>query len=303
MKKTTLRRLLWVAATLAVLYSVMRLYFYATDDFRISNISQEMPYQQNWDFPTPTADEEQRLKHILNQEFSYLGKGAQSYAFASDDGKYVIKFFKFKHLRPSLFQDMLPSIGFIKQYKDKQAARKQRKLYGVFQGYKLAYDLNKKESGLIFIQLNTSTNPDRVVIVRDKMGFRRSIHLRDIPFVVQDKGQTLRVVLNALLKQGDVQTAKDRIGDIFDLYASEYRKGIYDHDHGVMYNTGFIGNQPIHLDVGKMVKEDSMRQTEVAKKDMNLVASKIIDWLQRSFPQYSEELISYINERLEEYHS
>lgn len=301
MNKTTYRRFIWVSLTLVILYSIMRVYFYTTDDFRLSNITEEMPYQKNWDFPALAQSEELQLQRILNQEFAYIGKGAQSYAFASDDGRYVIKFFKFKHLRPSLFQDMLPSVGFIKAYKEKQSARKQRKLWGVFQGYKLAYDLHKMESGLIFVQLNTSDNPDREVVVRDKMGFRRTINLRHIPFIVQNKGQTLRVVLNDLLKKGDIAAARDRIDSIFDLYASEYRKGIYDHDHGVMYNTGFVGNLPIHLDVGKMLKEDSMRHKEFAIKDMTLVAAKMNEWLMHSFPQYSDELVSYINKKLDQF--
>lgn len=300
MKKTnSRRRLAWTFAILASLYLLMRLYFYATDDFRLSNISYEMPYQQKWEIASPTPDEEQQLQSILKQEFAYLGKGAQSYAFASDDGNYVIKFFKFKHLRPSLFQDMLPSIGFIKTYKEKQAARKQRKLYGVFQGYKLAYDKHKNESGLLFIQLNTADNPHRTVTIRDKMGFKRIVHLEHVPFILQQKGQTLRVVLANLLQQGNVAAAQDRIGNIFDLYASEYRKGIYDHDHGVMYNTGFIGERPIHLDVGKMVPEESMKQNDAAKKDMQLVADKMIPWLRKNYPQYSPQLETYINQKIQ----
>lgn len=301
MRNPIFRRFLSIFLTLAVLYSAMRLYFYATDDFRISNITEEMPYQIGWEFPPLSQTDEQDLSRILNQEFAYIGKGAQSYAFASDDGKYVIKFFKFKHLRPSLFQDMLPSLGFIKTYKEKQAARKQRKLYGVFHGYKLGYDLHKNESGIIFVQLNTVKNPDRVVVVRDKMGLRRTIHLGQIPFVIQDKGQTLRAVLNELMKNGDLTSIKLRIDGIFDLYSSEYRKGIYDHDHGVMYNTGFVGSRPIHLDVGKLLKDDTMRQKDVSKRDMSLVVNKMVDWFHRTYPNNSDEIVSYINKKFEEF--
>lgn len=301
MKKPVRRRLIWIISITAFLYLSMRLYFNATDDFRLSNITYHMPYQKNWEIPSPSTEEEQRLQTILNQEFSYLGKGAQSYAFSSDDGKYVLKFFKFKHLRPSVFQDMLPSIGFIKKYKDKQAARKQRKLYGVFQGYKLAYDLHKSESGLLFIQLNISGNPKRTVVVRDKIGLKRTVALEKIPFIVQEKGQTLRVVLGDLLQKGDVAAAEDRIGKIFDLYASEYSKGIYDHDHGVMQNTGFVGDRPIHLDVGKMVNEETMRQTDVAKKDMHHVEDKINFWIKKFYPAYSDRLAKFIDQKIHGY--
>jgi len=55
--------------------------------------------------------EHQELAQILNQKFSYIGKGAQCYAFVSDDQLYVLKFFKFKHLKPNLLVDLIPSIA------------------------------------------------------------------------------------------------------------------------------------------------------------------------------------------------
>lgn len=294
-----IRRALWGISIAVFLFASVRLYFYTTDDFRLSNISYEMPYQQSWEIPFLPQEQEEQLQKILSQQFSYLGKGAQSYAFASDDGRYVLKFFKFKHLRPSWFQNLLPSIGFIKTYKEKQSARKRRKLYGVFQGYKIAYDHHKNESGLLFIQLNRQDNPNRTVIIRDKIGLKRTVELEHIPFILQEKGQTLRVVLNSLLQQGDVRGAESRIGKIFDLYASEYGKGIYDHDHGVMYNTGFVGDRPIHLDVGKMVQEDSMKQRQVAKQDMQLVAVKMNAWIEKFYPQYHPQLSEYIKQKIE----
>lgn len=297
MKKST-RRILWTLAILAMVYGAMRLYFNATDDFRLSNISYIMPYQKEWEVAPHSSEQEQQLRDILSQQFAYLGKGAQSYAFASDDGKYVIKFFKFKHLRPSWFQEMLPAVGFLKDFKEKQATRKRRKLYGVFQGYKTAYEMHKKESGLLFIQLNIIDNPARTVIVRDKIGLKRTVALDNIPFILQEKGVTLRVVLKELLDKNNVAGAEQRIGSIFDLYASEYKKGIYDHDHGVMYNTGFVGERPIHLDVGKLVKEEAMRNPENAHGDFLLVAAKMKAWIQQSYPQHFQQLSDYIDNKI-----
>lgn len=297
MKKST-SRVLWSIAAILMFYGAMRLYFNATDDFRVSNITYEMPYQKDWDIDTLNPKQELQLQHILSQQFAYLGKGAQSYAFASDDGKYVIKFFKFKHLRPSWFHSVLPSVSFVKEFKEKQAARKRRKLYGVFQGYKTAYDLHKQESGILFVQLNIQNNPQRNVIVRDKLGIKRTIALENIPFILQEKGETLRVVLKNFLDQGNLTAAEKRINDIFDLYVSEYQKGIYDHDHGVMYNTGFVGDRPIHLDVGKLVKEESMRDPKNAHADLLLVAAKMKAWTHQNYPQYEVQLSTYIDKKI-----
>ena len=288
----------WTLLITVILFISARIYYALTDDFRLSNITQEMPYEAAWNIPSPASEDEKQITTILDQPFFYLGKGAQSYAFASEDGKYVIKFFKFKHLRPFWFVDMLPPISFMKTYKEKQTERKKRKLFGVFLSYKLAYDTDKDESGLIFIQLNTKENIERSVTVVDKIGIKRTIDLSTVPFILQNKGETLKTVLSGLLKKGDIATAKERIDQIIDLYISEYRKGIYDHDHGVMQNTGFVGSKPIHLDVGKLMREEQMRDPSFAKQDLSLVASKINEWVAKHYPQYAKEIAESIDVKI-----
>lgn len=275
-----------------------RIYYALTDDFRISNINYPLPKEDKWSVLPITEDGEARLLEILGQPYFYLGKGAQSYAFESQDGMYVLKFFKFKHLRPSIFIDLIPPVGPLSAYKEKQSARKARKLFGVFNAYRLAYEVDRDESGLIYIQLNTEDNPKRLVQLVDKIGFKHDVELESIPFILQKKGVTLRNVLSKLLNDGDVEAAKGRIGKILDMYAGEYRKGIYDHDHGVMQNTGFVGDEPIHLDVGKLVREDQMRDLKVARNDALLVANKIKAWLKVNFPQNYQELSAYIDEKI-----
>lgn len=295
-----LNGLKWIVLAALFIFVLARIYYALTDDFRLSNITYALPYEEGWKVAEPLSDQEQEITGILNQPFTYLGKGAQSYVFASADGQYVLKFFKFKHLRPSPFIDALPSIGYLKKYKERQIARKERKLFGVFKAYKLAYDLDRSESGLIFIQLNTEDNPERHVTLIDKIGIKRTLDLQNYPFILQYKGQTLRVVLNDLLKKGDIETAKKRLSQILDLYAGEYEKGIYDHDHGIMQNTGFIGDRPIHLDVGKLTREEAMRDKEIAKKDALLVVEKMMFWVSKNYPQYREQIADSLNRKIQQ---
>lgn len=297
-RSSVLNRLKWILITALVVFALARVYYKLTDDFRLSNITFPLPYEKSWEIAAPSTEEEKQLNTILDQPFIYLGKGAQSYVFASEDGQYVLKFFKFKHLRPSLFIEALPPIGFLKTYKEKQAARKERKLFGVFKSYRLAYDVDKKESGLIFIQLNTENNPERYVTIIDKIGIKRTIDLQNYPFILQYKGETLRVVLDQLLKKQDIDTAEIRLGQILDLYAEEYAKGVYDHDHGIMQNTGFVGDRPIHLDVGKLLSEEQMRDKKYAKEDVQIVARNINLWVSKNYPQYSERIAGYLNKKI-----
>lgn len=289
------KRGLFIAILLGVAtFAGVRLYFNLTDDFRLSNMTHEMPYRPEWDVPQLPLAEQAKIASILDQKFTYIGKGAQSYAFGSQDGKYVIKFFKFKHLKPSVFLDLLPPVPPFEAYRTKQTMRKNRKLEGVFAGYRLAYEKHKDSSGIVFLHLNKTDTLQKKVIVIDKIGREHAIDLDEVVFVLQEKAQTMRQVVQELLSKGDLPLAKHRIHQIFDLYVSEYQKGIFDHDHGVMHNTGFVGNKPIHLDVGKLKKDQTMKDPVVYSKDLELVARRMDSWLKENtgshYPGLAKEI-------------
>ena len=291
------KKLIYLCIISALLFGLVRIYYSLTDDFRISNITYQMPYHPEWETVKLSAEEQQQLNQILSQKFHYIGKGSQSYAFGSDDGRYVIKFFKFKHLRPSLLFGILPKLPFISNFQEREIFRKKRKLNSNFAGYKLAFDRNREGSRLIYVQLNPS-RLDHFVTVVDKIGMERAVNLGNIPYIVQEKGQTLRTLLGESLSQGDVEAAKQKINQIFDMYLKEYSKGIYDHDHGVMHNTGFIGDEVFHLDIGKLVAKEQMKQQEYYEPDLILVANKIDQWVKDHYPKEHPEIRQAMETRL-----
>lgn len=293
------KRIFYTLLTLTVLAGATRVYFRTTDDFRLGNITHPMPFQPEWEIPPLTPDEKRHIDTLLNQKFSYLGKGAQAYAFGSEDGKYVLKFFKFKHLRPNSYSSLLPSvIPPFKAYKENLAIRKNRKLYGVFEGYRLAYAVHKQGSGILFIQLNPAKTLNRTATLIDKIGLTRHVDLNTVPFIIQEKARTTRAEINDALAVGNVEKVNRMIGQIFDLYLEEYRKGVYDKDHGVMHNTGFVGERPIHLDIGKLTKEDLLADAEFWQRDLETIAWKFATWTRETYPRQARAVESGMEEKL-----
>jgi hypothetical protein len=277
-----------------LLFGLTRLYYHLTDDFRLSNITYQLPFEAPWQVPILTDEEYEQLARILNQKFSYLGKGAQCYAFVSEDQQYVLKFFKFKHLKPNLIVDLLPSVAPFKSFKQNCIEHKRRKLIGVFNGYDLAYRENRQDSELLYLHLHATNNLNLQATIVDKMGFERRINLDSVVFLVQRKGETLRNRLNRLLKQERLQEAEQAISSVLVMYMSEYKKGIFDRDHGVLHNTGFIGNQPFHLDVGKLNKDERIRQLDVYKKDLEHVVWRMDVWVKATYPHYYPQLSDFL---------
>lgn len=268
-----------------IAFAGIRLYYRLTDDFRISNISDSLPQNKEWDVPL-TEETKQLLDKVSSERFHYIGKGAQVYAFASDDGQYVLKFFKFKHLRPSLFIQLLPPIGPLKAFKEQNVARKERKLQGVFEGHAIAYKYDKEQSGLLYIHLNLSDDIHKTVRLVDKIGREHLVDLDRTVFVLQRKGETFRTVIDGLLSQGKVQDAATMSKKILDMYKNEYARGVYDRDHGISHNTGFIVDEPFHLDVGKFSYDSNMQDPAVHASDLQHVKFKMEEWVKLNYPQY-----------------
>src|SRR5437868_3279127 len=79
-----------ILLSLLLLYGVERFCHKQTDGFSIYNISSNLSFREEWEIPQETTE----AKIILAQPFYYLGKGAQSYVFESEDGNFVLKFFR-----------------------------------------------------------------------------------------------------------------------------------------------------------------------------------------------------------------
>ncbi|MBA2368702.1 MAG: hypothetical protein H0V82_06725 [Candidatus Protochlamydia sp.] len=287
----------WILIPLlcGLLFGAARLYYHLTDDFRLSNMTYELDFDAPWKAPVISADELHDLNTDLGQKYYYIGKGAQCYAFGSADGNYVLKFFKFKHLKPNFLVYFLPAFSPFKEYREASIQRKRNKLISVFEGYDLAFRVNRKESELIYLHLVPTERQFRTVTVVDKLGLEHAIHLDDVVFLFQKKGETLRTRMTRLLQQGKQEAAKNSLSKILAMYMQEYQKGVYDRDHGVMHNTGFIGEHPFHLDVGKFTEDERMKQKDYYKKDLEHITWKIDVWVKKTFPDDYAALSTHLS--------
>ncbi len=301
MRKTLLYICLWGLIPLVLIAGLSRVYYRVTDDFRKGNIIVNLDNRDEWRLPPLTESDRMNLNTILSQPFHYLGKGAQSYALESEDGKYILKLFKVKHLRPSKLLNWLPTLPYFQQIRENDVSKKERKLCSVLTGYLTAFSMHRKESGLIYVHINNQHDLNKRVTITDKIGRTWSMDLDPVVFVVQEKSVKLRNFLGNLLQNGNTNGVKHHIRQVISLYLTEYHKGIYDHDHGVMHNFGFVGDRPIHFDVGKLYRDPDISNPHVFKKDLEKITWKISAWLMRDYPQYQADIVQDIEENLSHY--
>jgi hypothetical protein len=291
-----------VAVFCAVVLCLLYLYQAIESEFSLKNISYECRENFEWQTPPLTSEEQHNLQGILNQPFTYLSQGTQSYVFLSRDQRYVLKFFKFQELRPSSYHHLLTAFPFLTSYCQQQEHSARRKLDRLFSGYQLAYEQDRENSGIFYAHLGPTDFLKQQVIVSDRFGFHHVVFLDDVAFIVQEKAVTARVVISDLLSKGDLEAAKLCFTKIIDLCVSEYKKGLYDSDHNVMYNTGFTGDKVIRIDVGRLCRDESFKDPENFREDLCKIGLKRIDgWMQRHFPEYRNDMKNDIQEKLSGY--
>jgi hypothetical protein len=261
--------------------------------FSLQNIDYEQSFHPEWEIPALSEDSDERstLNQILGQKFSYLGSGNQTYVFESQDSKYVIKFFRFHHLKPGWFEKWMPDYRPFSLYKEKLAFSKQKRLNRIFSGHFLAYTLDKANSGIVYLQLNKHPNHLPSIQVYDQFQRVFNVDLGNTVFALQEKAVRTKEEFIRLINHGDLEGVKIRLHELFKLFVSEYERGIYDRDHNIMYNTGFIGLRPIHFDVGKLMWNEEIKNPQNFKMDLDKIAWKKIDrWFRIHYPRHRHEI-------------
>lgn len=283
-KKLVLRCLI-VGFLVASLYGLGRLYFHLTGGFSIQHISSDFAYNPEWEVRSLSEREQTELDLALNQSYHYLGKGCQSYVFLSQDGHYVIKFFKHQRFRLQPWLVYFPPLPAIVRYRQEKLEKKWNKLDGFTKSWKVAFENLKDETGLVFVHLNKTQNLNKELVIVDKIGFSHTIHLDQMEFCVQRRAQMLCETILQFKNHKDLQGAKVLIISLLDLILSEYHRGLADNDHALMQNTGVAEGKPIHIDVGQFVENDQVKDPVVYGQELFTKTYKFKLWLKESYPE------------------
>lgn len=244
----------------------------------MTKISSNLLYSIEREVPCHDVE---KVREILNQPFSYLNKGVQTFVFASQDGKYVIKFLRHDHLRPALWAHFLPQ-----QWRESKAAKKRAKLNKDFISYKIAYEELREETGLVFVHLNKTDYLKQKLSLIDKIGVGHCLDLDQFEFLVQKRAELLYPTLENLIDQGKIEDVKVALSNLVHLLAKKFDKGIFDKDPDLNTNFGFVGNEVVQIDIGRFRKEDQKLKREMILR----ITDHLHQWLMTRSSELDDHL-------------
>jgi len=226
----------------------------------------------------------EQLDPIFAQPFHYLGRGKQMVALESADGKYVIKLFN--PMRPQKRQwyrrwDLWKRYSSLK-WISREWFQKKARLAKLFKRHKIAFEHLQNETGLLFVHLAPSEKVIHYLHMTDEKGKNHILTLADTPFVLQKKAILVPSYLQSLIEKGEEAKAEEAIHKLENLFAKRLALGISDRIQTMHNNYGFVGDEPIQIDVGRInIEEEFLENPE---KEQARLVDNLHMWVDTRFP-------------------
>ncbi|MBS0604358.1 MAG: hypothetical protein JSS60_04880 [Verrucomicrobia bacterium] len=291
------RKFASVSLAVFLFYAAEKFCHRQTDGFQIVKIHSDLPASPQWETQAPTSQELENLSSIFSRPFHYLDSGGQCYAFVSEDGNMVLKLFKMHHLRQYPWLQRISLPGIFDRLRVHFLLLQKRKLERVFTSSKIAYKELKKESGLLYLNLNPNPalSAHRLKLI-DKLGIAHEVSLAQVPFVLQYKADNAFKTLRFHLLHQDISSAKLVIREIFECLSARYEKGIKDLDPALRRNIGLLKDRAINIDIGSFYLANAPITNEEFRQELLNDTHRMRKWLKKR----SKELTVYFDSLVEE---
>lgn len=271
--------------TLLLFVFVLRPELNESKPFSLEAISSKAHASSEWVCRSLNEEENSQVSEALAQPYKYLGGGGQCYAFVSEDDKYVIKFFKQKSFAIPEWIDRFPVPALIGWLKNAKMRKREEYRDRVFTAFKMSLNDLSRETGMLFVHLNRTTHLNRELSFCDAQGICHLLNLDDLEFVVQKKAEMAFTRIDALMQGGDIAGAKEAIAKLLQLNVGFYQKGYRNRDPNFRSNCGFIGNEAVLVDVGRMVHSEDVKKPDEMRKELDKAIPRFEKYLSVKHPE------------------
>lgn len=268
----SLKKFLWFFFALALfLFFGQSLVKKVTGGFMVHKILCQFPSEARWD-SEPLASEE-TIQAALNQKFRYFSKGSQMYAFASEDGQYVLKFFNQAHHK--------------KDYPNRRE--------NDFSNTLLAFRMLKEDTGILFVHLCSEKPLNKTITLVDACHIEHQIDLDKTEFLLQKQMKMPFDLIQDCMKSGNEKQAKETISALFTFLQNRLDMGLIDKDPKLYTNYGFIGQKVYQLDSGQLVLAQSPEDYKIDRDYFHIRNRRFHRWLKENYPMLLEHYLSQVN--------
>jgi hypothetical protein len=270
-----------------------RLSHHATKGFCLSKVRSNL--MQETTFAAVEEKDKQFLDELFEQKFHFLGRGLQSFAFESEDGKYVLKLFNNRYPRNVRLFSVLSHLPIVSNWAEERKAYFTEKFTKTFQSYKIAFEEMQEKTGLAYIHLKSTQGlPNKLVIV-DPLHISHEIDPNAFGFLIQKKATLIYPALKTYITSNDLEGTKQALASLIDLFFWKWEQGIADNDPLIRTNYGLLKGKALQIDVGPLSKQAVLPQDQ--KAQIQKISASLRHWLTENAP----ELITFLDQELQKH--
>jgi hypothetical protein len=250
-------------------------------------IESRIPHRKDWEVKL-TPDHDSFFYTVSQQPLSWLGRGMQVVVFETQDQKYVVKFFQMTRLKEPAVHGFMKNLVMkeTKEHKENRTSHREE----IFKSSKICFEELQEETGIVYVHLNRTQNKLFGIKLIDKFGQSHRIRGDNSSFVVQKRCSFLIPTITKLMDSGQVEIAKKRVDQIFDLLVSVAKKGFVDGDDALIRNNnmGFSDDRAIYIDTGHLVRAENLDVCERMRYEFQVRLDPLQKWLNVSYPELGE---------------
>lgn len=258
-----------------------------TDGFSLKQIENPQPFSDRRSDlldEGPAASFEMGL--LFSQPFKYLSKGRQSFVFASEDGKVVLKFFKQSYFRDPLYLKWARKVPlpWIQNWAAQETAKRNLRRDFYLNSYQIALSKAKRETGVLYFHSGGGGGSFPSVEIIDQASRKYRIDLNSIPFVLQKRGEPLYPALDAAFREEGISGVYRLLDQFTERIQDRIEQGIGDADCDIEHNWGVLDGQVLHLDPGRFYFADDLPELEAVKREWRRATGSFANWLRTHYP-------------------
>lgn len=231
----------------------------------------------------------------LRQDYRYLSRGHQSYAFLSEDGRYVLKLPRYDLYRQPFWLRSC-RFPFLDSYREDFTADKEKRHQFLMNSFRIAFQDLKEETSLLFVHLGSTNHLHKTIRIKDHLGCTYSIDLDSSGFLLQKRQELMMPAFERALRSGEREQAKAILEAFLELNAVRASKGIYNKDPSFLRNFGLEGSQEefrcIQIDVGSFYRPE---QGNFSASFLKIIGH-VKDWLAQTDPEMERWLAVHADE-------
>ena len=221
------------------------------------------------------------------QNFTYLGRGRQAFAFVSQDRQYVLKFPRGDIYKLPFWLRVLP----LKSWRKRQIARKALRELGVLQSAYLAMEELQDATALIAMNFSFRKGPEQKwVKLTDKAGRSHHIALSNTYFILQRRKELFRDIIQEAARKEGIGGVEKVLDGVFKVIVERTQKGILNRDGSFLRNYGFDEKRAYQTDVGSFFKVNQPIGKELFFRSMELSVKPIRRWMSLKHPEWVDLL-------------